>query len=272
MGTEGTDERDEAAGRLAWSDTGTGPGRPLVLLHGIGSNRHRWDPIVAQLAAGHRCIAVDLPGHGDSPMDGCDSVSAALAVQALIAHLGLRDAAVVGHSLGATVALLHAAVCGGGPVTAVDPVPLHLPALADSLAPYADRLQGDDFEDAFLEWEQTLDHGPPAAGAPTWADQLEPRAETVLSYWRPLLARADAEAVLGGFRAALGSIPSPVLVLLAAEPTPEDAELLAEIPDATVEVFAGQGHWLHLVDPNRFATRVRTWLDDRDDPTAASPG
>jgi pimeloyl-ACP methyl ester carboxylesterase len=53
------------ASRLA--DDRTGRGEPLVLLHGQGFSRRCWDPIVDSLAAERDVIAVDLPGHGDSP-------------------------------------------------------------------------------------------------------------------------------------------------------------------------------------------------------------
>ena len=49
---------------LAYARSGTGP--PLVLLHGIGSSRQAWDPVVPALAGRFTVIAVDLPGFGDS--------------------------------------------------------------------------------------------------------------------------------------------------------------------------------------------------------------
>ena len=42
--------------------------------------------------------------------------------------------------------------------------------------------------------------------------------------------------------------------------TPQPRELLFTIeglPGATVEVWEGHGHWLHLVDPDRFVARIR---------------
>jgi len=46
--------------------TRTGQGEPLVLLHGLGSSRHAWDPVLPALAATFEVVAVDLPGFGES--------------------------------------------------------------------------------------------------------------------------------------------------------------------------------------------------------------
>jgi pimeloyl-ACP methyl ester carboxylesterase len=51
--------------RLAYDRAGSG--EPLVLLHGQGFSRRCWDPVIAGLAVDLDVIAVDLPGHGDSP-------------------------------------------------------------------------------------------------------------------------------------------------------------------------------------------------------------
>ena len=139
---------------LAHTDTGDGPS--LVFLHGLGADRTRWAPFVDRLSGTFRCTTVDLPGHGESPADGCNAVEGAIAVQELIGHLGIEAPTIVGHSLGATIALVHAAVFGPRSIVAFDPVGLYLPDLAAGLAPYADRLRGDDFDAAFGEWEAEL--------------------------------------------------------------------------------------------------------------------
>ncbi|MBG0565404.1 alpha/beta fold hydrolase [Actinoplanes sp. NEAU-A11] len=50
---------------LTYTRAGNGP--PLVLLHGLGSSRAAWRPVLDRLAATHTVYAVDLPGFGDSP-------------------------------------------------------------------------------------------------------------------------------------------------------------------------------------------------------------
>jgi pimeloyl-ACP methyl ester carboxylesterase len=52
---------------MVWNRIERGAGRPLILLHGIGSACEIWEPVMGMLAADRRVIAFDLPGHGSSP-------------------------------------------------------------------------------------------------------------------------------------------------------------------------------------------------------------
>ena len=88
-----------------------GSGRPMILLHGGLFSTENFDPILPQLAANHRVIAVDLQGHGrtadvDRPLD---VRLMAEDIAALIGHLELDRPDVVGYSLGGGVALFTAA-------------------------------------------------------------------------------------------------------------------------------------------------------------------
>ena len=99
-------------GDMTLASTIEGHGPPLVLLHGLGSSRSVWRPVVPALAEDFTVIAVDLPGHGDSPPlpPGADAAPAGLAgsVAALLDSLGPDTSVpvdVVGNSLGGWVAL-----------------------------------------------------------------------------------------------------------------------------------------------------------------------
>jgi pimeloyl-ACP methyl ester carboxylesterase len=92
---------------LAFTRTGSGP--PLVLLHGLGSARQAWDPVLPALAEQFDVIAVDLPGFGESaplpaPVEPHPAVLAA-SVARLLDELGIVRPHVVGNSLGGWVAL-----------------------------------------------------------------------------------------------------------------------------------------------------------------------
>ncbi|GAB3209543.1 alpha/beta fold hydrolase [Marinactinospora thermotolerans] len=89
-----------------------GSGSPVVLLHGWPQTWYSWWEIMPELAEHHTVYAVDLPGLGDSTGSptGYDKATLARYVHTLIAEqLGVRDARVVGHDLGAAVAFQYAA-------------------------------------------------------------------------------------------------------------------------------------------------------------------
>ena len=100
--------------RLHFAEAGR-PDAPLVvLLHGGGANLHWWDHLMPQLSSQHRVVALDFRGHGDSDYPLRYEVGAFHRdLDALIAHLDSRKHALVGHSLGAHVALHHAATHPG---------------------------------------------------------------------------------------------------------------------------------------------------------------
>ena len=91
-----------SAGRVAYSDTGSGP--MLVLLHATLHDRHDYDPILTALAASHRVIAVDWPGHGESDAaGGGQQVTAPLLADVLeevVLERDLRDLRLIGNSVG----------------------------------------------------------------------------------------------------------------------------------------------------------------------------
>ncbi len=81
----------------------------LLLIHGLAGRLEHWLPLLDRTGPALRCLAVDLPGHGesDSRNDGTDITvqQMAQAMRAVLETLGLRRVLVVGHDLGATVAL-----------------------------------------------------------------------------------------------------------------------------------------------------------------------
>ncbi len=84
-----------------------GRGRPLILLHGGLGAIEMFGPNLAALAKGRQVIAVDLQGHGrTADIDRPFSLELmADDIAALIKHLGLGSADIMGYSLGGGVAL-----------------------------------------------------------------------------------------------------------------------------------------------------------------------
>jgi pimeloyl-ACP methyl ester carboxylesterase len=84
-----------------------GSGEPLLLLHGIGTTRADFDATLPRLAEHYDVVAMDLPGHGESPALERRHTVAALAdaVAADLDTRGLDRVHVLGNSLGGRIAL-----------------------------------------------------------------------------------------------------------------------------------------------------------------------
>lgn len=83
---------------------------PLVLLHGLGATADTWRLVAEHLYFRHVIVAFDLRGHGqsDSPASGYDLTAMAEDIVSGMAALGFGKIALVGHGLGARVALVLA--------------------------------------------------------------------------------------------------------------------------------------------------------------------
>jgi pimeloyl-ACP methyl ester carboxylesterase len=87
-----------------------GEGEALLLVHGLGGAAANWLALAPLLLPGRRLIVPDLPGHGgSSPLPAAPSLNPyADRLGLLLEHEGAAPAAVVGHSLGGTIALRFA--------------------------------------------------------------------------------------------------------------------------------------------------------------------
>src|ERR671937_1276053 len=87
-----------------------GRGPAVVLIHGLGGFAESWRHNVRSLAARATLYALDLPGFGRSakPPASYSLAYFARAVHAFLDGVGITQASLVGHSLGAAVAGTHA--------------------------------------------------------------------------------------------------------------------------------------------------------------------
>ena len=142
---------DSSGVEIAYADTppDSGPGGPILLIHGFASNRVvNWANtlwIKTLLHAGFRVIAFDNRGHGESEKlyDPAAYESSIMAEDArrLLDHLGIERADVMGYSMGARItahlALQHparvrSALLGGLGIHLVEGVGLPL-GIADAM-------------------------------------------------------------------------------------------------------------------------------------------
>jgi pimeloyl-ACP methyl ester carboxylesterase len=121
---------------LYYEDHGSGP--PVVLIHGYPLSGRAWDKQVpVLLEAGLRVITYDRRGFGKSsqPTTGYDYDTFAADLKTLMDHLDLRDATLVGHSMGTGEVTRYLGKYGSARVARgvlVSPIPPFLLQTADN--------------------------------------------------------------------------------------------------------------------------------------------
>lgn len=97
------------AGRVRTFHLDAGPrdAPPVVLLHGLGATNASLLPTLWDLATDYRVLAPDLPGHGASaaPLAAYDARFFARWLADYLDAVGVRDAVLLGNSLGGRIAL-----------------------------------------------------------------------------------------------------------------------------------------------------------------------
>jgi pimeloyl-ACP methyl ester carboxylesterase len=113
--------------QLSWDRAGSGA--PLLLVHGIGTTRQDFSALRPELEADYDVLAVDLPGHGDSPALSVRPTICAItdAIEADLDVLGMGRVHVLGNSLGARIALELARRDRALSVVSIAPSGLNMP-------------------------------------------------------------------------------------------------------------------------------------------------
>jgi pimeloyl-ACP methyl ester carboxylesterase len=247
------------------------PGRsPVVLLHGVGSRGQSWWPVIDPLAARFHLYQLDLRGHGASgkPSAGYQMAHYAADLDAALAVLDLAEPRIMGHSLGALVALFWAS---------------EHPSRAAALVVEDPSLRvPPDIVEAFDGWQQLAALTTAQAAAwyrqeyPDWSDaDCLRRAETITSTAPGVFAELRAEAQEALARGTtdrmhiLSGVQSPTLLLygsveLGSMVAPADAERFVQImPRGRALQIPGAGHSLHREASDAFLEAVIPFLDGK---------
>ncbi|MDR3033944.1 MAG: alpha/beta hydrolase [Kitasatospora sp.] len=267
--TLGTTTRylDVTGGRIAYDDA-PGSGVPVVLLPGMLDKRAVYRHLAPLLgAAGHRVVTMDLRGMGESSTGFTDHTPAAIAedLAALLAHLDLRGAVLVGSSYtGATVvraAALAPERTGG--VVLIDAFVENLPlngfqkALFGLAAPLVTAFPG--------LWGTMQKFYYPATGRP--ADFEDYRAGLAAMLREPA-RKAALRGYLKGDSAPVGwcaAVDVPALVLMGdRDPDFPEPELVADRQAAALRgrkvMIGGAGHYPMAGHPQAVADALLPFL------------
>jgi 3-oxoadipate enol-lactonase len=239
--------------RLVYEMTGEGPA--VVLIHGFGLDMRMWDPQVGPLAARFRVVRYDCRGFGASgPLDPAISYTHAGDLVALLDHLDIGDAVLVGLSFGGRVALQTALadparVRGLALLDAVlDGVPWD-PESARALDDVARRVQAGGVLAGREAW---LAH-PLFAAARERPDLAGALAAMVAGYPGQHWLGQDPHRQTRPPLDVLEGVAGPVLVAVGERDVPGFREMSAvlarRIPGATYRVVADAGHVINMEQP-----------------------
>ena len=244
----------------------TGAGRPLILMHGFGSDRRAWDDVVQRLAPYYRVLCFDMRGFGRSDLPTDTQSHYAEDLKALMDHLGIEHAFIGGQSLGGLVTIRFA---------------LTYPDAIDALVLVDAGLEGFEWSKEFaaafeaiyatakqeglaaaraLAARHTL--GGPARERP----ELNERRKAIAAdysgwHWLNMTPYGHHDTSVAR---RLSQITRPALVLVGERDMPDFhriADRLAqELPDARKVVLPGSGHSPHMETPAALCDAVLSFL------------
>ena len=234
-----------------------------MLLHPFPFARGIWSRLTDVLATGHRVLAVDARGFGESPLGEQGYAIADLAddLAALLDQLGIKRAAVLGMSMGGYTALAFA-VRHPSRLTAL--------VLADTRAA-ADSDETKKARDGAIGRIRATGSGPYLDGS--LARLLSPAAPASMVAFLRARAETRAASLIAGIEALrdrvdrtteVDGIAVPTLAIRGSDDqvTPADdmQQMAAAIPGATFVTIPGAGHLSHLEAPESFERALTPFL------------
>lgn len=231
---------------------------PLVLLHGLSFDSRMWLPaleVLHRLDPSRAVLALDLPGHGESPRHGsCDPEDVAALVASAVEDARFVDPVLVGHSMAAIIATLYSTRYPSRGVVSVDQT-LDL-GFMDMLQANRAMVTGPGFPMLWQMLRASMRIELLPAPARELLNAGTPPQDLVLAYWQPALdhSREQMQARIDDGLALLRRRGVPYLVTAGHEYESGYVAWLREaLPQATVTLFPNSGHFPHLADPERFA-------------------
>jgi non-heme chloroperoxidase len=245
-------------------ESGPATGRPVLFLHGYTDSWFSFSRILGGLPRDVRAIVPSQRGHGDSERPACCYTVDDFArdAVALLDALGVRQADVVGHSMGSIIAQRIAAehparvgrlVLIGATPTGATPVVEEFNVAVRALV--------DPIPDAFAREFQV------SAAYDSLPSQFLDRVvresmKVPAHVWRAALSGIIAPEA----RSDLARIEAPTVILWGEQdaffPRAQQDILLAGIPHAHLVTFDRIGHSPHWEDPERFLQKLNEFLEE----------
>ena len=247
-------------GRLAYREAGKGP--DLFFLHGMNGSSRSWLHIFEALAPSFHVVAWDAPSFGASDVFGDKIEDYVDAAKALMQAVKIREAIVVGHSMGGVIATQLAAdrECStAGLVLSSTHLGFGLPASAPLMERYATRI--DNIESEGVNTAYGLERAK--------RNTPEGTSQAVIRFLAEIASGARIEGIRDGGRmsqeadnAKIGpNVRVPVLILSGGKDTVISPDmhgaLVSTFPKAKQVVFPKTGHASYVECPDLFNEQIR---------------
>lgn len=249
--------------RLQYHLEGDPQGAPLVLIHALGADLRLFDALVPLLPPGLRVLRYSLRGHGlsDAPEPPYSMGALVRDTERLMDHVGMRDAVVLGVSIGGMVAqglavkrldLVRGLVMSNTAVKIGTPQIWHERIAAAEAAGLEALAPG-----VIERWFPKAFRDTPEAAA--WRNMI---ART------PLAGYIGCAAAIGGtdFFTTTASLRLPVLGIAGSEDGSTPPDLVREstslVPGSRFELIRGAGHVPCVDRPEAYAAVLAQFLSD----------
>jgi len=256
---------------LAYIDTGSSTGPAVVLIHGYTDNARDWVPVLPYLSKRFRLILVDIRGHGKSSKPECcyTRLDFAYDIKLLLDALSIRQADIVGHSLGSIIAQTFAeywpertdrvvliSSTGGRPPGSTAPPQFDFAAEIRKLKEPIDP----DSPFMIAWWDSPTPVNPDFIRR-----QRQDSAAIPLKVWLAVLDEALPTATAyADLQSTLPRLKAPTLLIWGSkDPIMEEPvrkTLRDALPGAQVKIFDGLGHNPFWEDPKAVAGSINTFL------------
>lgn len=267
--------------KIAVTEKGTGP--VLIFVHGLSMNHSCWDLNMNHLSRTHRCIAFDLPGHGDSQKGELPYSIPFFGevLKELLEVLRIDKYSIVAHSMGAQVVLFMTAKKLIKPERLILAAPAGFEKFSDqekqALIEFSEKQNDHDLTDAQLYYIASLNY----AG-------LNLRIQKEKEELKKLISEFGQKGYFTMLRKCLkGMLDEPVYILLKEIKVPvmvligEKDKLIpnkilhpfltplavgsdgcASLPDCRLHMISEAGHLLQAEKSDEFNQEVTSFLKD----------
>ncbi len=246
-----------------------GDGDPVIFVHGLTLDTRMWDDQFADFAKRYRAIRYDARGFGKSgPVTGSFSIRDDL--RALMDHLGVQRAHVIGLSMGGRYAIEFALTHPDRvrSLVAVDAVlpGFPTPNFGREIGAVIEAGRRGDIPEAKRRWLAASLFAP-ANEQPAVAARLKTMVDDYTGWHFANGLGMHEEELRPSATQRLAEIKVPTLVVVGSREIPEllaaSQKIAREVPGATLAVIPNAGHMSNMEAPVAFNRTVMDWLAAR---------